>query len=95
MYPIGHFSLKYLSRGQNIAEISLVFSQQLPLLTLFGRCDILDNHIQYENLDNTVMLARNLENVFHALKSPHPKFHVIIITSIEVRGLTIGKVLLK
>ena len=43
----------------------------------WGDFDISD--IQYQNLVNTCW-PKNSENVFHAPKSPHPKYYVIIIT---------------
>ena len=59
--------------------------------------DILE--IQYENLGNTnVLLTRNLENVFHAPKSLHPKYYAIIITGskkFNSEDLTAGEALLK
>ena len=78
--PLGHFSPK----NPNIMAVNrilhpLVFTQQFPFWHFWGDFDLLD--VQYQNLVNTnILLTKNLEDVFHALKSPHPKYHVNIIT---------------
>ena len=56
----------------------LIFSQQLPFLAFLGRFW----HIRHPiSKFSQHLLTKNSENVFHAIKSPHPKYHVIIITS--------------
>ena len=79
LYPLGHFSPKYHGCKHDITEPPLDFSQQLPFLAFLGA--ILTYQTQNIKIQSTpVLLTKNLENVCHALKSPHPKYHVIIIT---------------
>ena len=60
-----------------ILQTPLDFSQQLPFLAFLGRFW----HIKHKiSKFSQHLLTKNLENVCHALNSPHPKYHVIIMT---------------
>ena len=62
---------------KQILQPPLDFSQQLPFLAFFGRFW----HIRHQISNfRQHLLTKNLENVCHALKSPHPKYHAFIIT---------------
>ena len=56
---------------------TVVIMHNLVLIVVLDR---ISNSILWFWISTPVLLTKNLENVCHALKSPHPKYHVIIIT---------------
>ena len=79
------FYTPWTTSHPNIMAVNMIL-QNPPLVLvnscLFWRflCDFEISDTKYQNLVNIVLLTKNLKNVCDALKSPHLKYHVIIIT---------------
>ena len=95
------FYTRWATSHPSIMAVNMIL--QNPPLILVNSCLFLAFFGRFWHIKHQIskfsqrLLTKNLENVCHALKSPHPKYHVNIIThkKFDSEGLAVGEPLLK